>query len=93
MVYLSSPRTQLEFAIGSFEPSLHPASNLQDLVNCLGVSENQQRGRRAQSTVETSQAGDVSLYQCQPETRLQAHRDFKTVFGMEEFSVKYSQLN
>ncbi|XP_012514851.1 PREDICTED: aryl hydrocarbon receptor [Propithecus coquereli] len=63
--------TELDFPMGSFEPSPYPTtSNLEDFVTCLQVPENQKHGINPQSAIVTPQtcyAGAVSMYQCQPE--------------------------
>nr|XP_012636473.1 aryl hydrocarbon receptor [Microcebus murinus] len=64
--------TELDFPMGSFEPSPYPttSSNLEDFVTCLQVPENQKHGINPQSAIVTPQtcyAGAVSMYQCQPE--------------------------
>ncbi|XP_021574392.1 aryl hydrocarbon receptor [Carlito syrichta] len=64
--------TELDFPMGSFEPSPYPTTtaSLEDFVTCLQVSEHQKLGLNPPSTVVTPQtcyAGAMSMYQCQPE--------------------------
>lgn len=65
-----SKGTQLDFPIGNFDPSPYPTTNLEDLVTCLQVPENQTHGLNPESTVVSPRscyAGAMSMYQCQPE--------------------------
>ncbi|MBW02270.1 Aryl hydrocarbon receptor, partial [Eschrichtius robustus] len=69
-----SEGTQLDFPIGDFEPAPYPtpSSNVEDLVTCLQVPQNQKHGLNPQSALVTPQtcyAGAVSMYQCQPEAQ------------------------
>ncbi|EAW93686.1 aryl hydrocarbon receptor [Homo sapiens] len=63
--------TELDYPMGSFEPSPYPTtSSLEDFVTCLQLPENQKHGLNPQSAIITPQtcyAGAVSMYQCQPE--------------------------
>ncbi|KAL0619433.1 Aryl hydrocarbon receptor, partial [Plecturocebus cupreus] len=63
--------TELDYPMGSFEPSPYPTtSSLEEFVTCLQVPENQHHGLNPQSAIVTPQtcyAGSVSMYQCQPE--------------------------
>ncbi|XP_053465616.1 aryl hydrocarbon receptor [Nycticebus coucang] len=65
--------TQLDFPMGSFEPSPYPTSSgLEDFVTCLQVPENQRHGINPQSAIVTPQtcyAGAMSMYQCQLESQ------------------------
>ncbi|XP_045144589.1 aryl hydrocarbon receptor [Echinops telfairi] len=85
--------TQLDFAVGNFEPSSYrsTSSNFEGFVHCLQVPENQEHVLNPQSTLVTPQtcyAGAVSMYQCQPEsqhTQLDQRQYNTTVPGAQAF--------